>query len=381
MYLKIVQDSYRTADGTAALKLRVTVNRSVQYIPLEIRVKPEHFNAKTGTVKAGNRNSERLNAMLTRKVAEVYDLMLEMKAAGRLTPETIKAELTGKHIRDAYQFIDQVVESHRSNVGTYRSRKSLAAKLRQFAPALSFAAITTLWLRRLDLWLIDKGQAPATRYILFKFIRNVCNLARKEGLMKHDPFSDFDMPTGHVKKEGLTRDEVNSLMALNLTGADEVCRNVFIFQLHCFGMRIGDALTVRTDQISGGVLHYSMQKTGDVLAVDLTDFVLSKVDKSKPYLFNYPGSRTDVRDFQYISRTTAIINKRLKAIAKQAGIDKPISTKYARLTWAQIAKEASGGNMRLLQDALGHESIATTEIYAGGRNFDAVNKLNKAMWQ
>jgi integrase/recombinase XerD len=378
VYLKVVQDKYVTADGTAALKIRITLNRTVLHSPLDLRIEPAYFNAATGSVKPGKRNSQQLNAVINKRMAELYDLLLEMRLNGRLNPEQLRTELSGTHIRDAYQFIDAVVESHRQNTGTYRSRKALANKLRLFAPALSFHQITTLWLRRLDQWLIEKNQAAATRYILFKFIRNVCNLARKEGLIKHDPFSDFEMPTGHVKREGLSRDEVDKLLSLNLTGLDATCRDIFVFQAHCLGMRIGDALTLRTDQIREGVLYYTMQKTGDVLQIDLTEFVLSKVDYSKTHLFSFPGS--DTRDFNYISRITALINKRLKGIAERAGIDKPISTKYARLTWANLAKSASGGNMRLLQDALGHESIVTTEIYAGGPDFKAVNALNKAMW-
>lgn len=380
MYLKIVQDSYVTSDGTAALKLRITIRSKVTYLPLDIRVKPEHFNAKSGQVRSGNRNSQRLNSMLQRKMSEVYDRLLELKASDRISHDTLKHELIGGAAVDAYDFIGKIVESYKHSQGTYKARKAAMSKLKDFAPTLRFADITPLWLRRYDAWMVDKRQAAATRFIALKFIRYVCNMAISERLISQNPFEKFTMPTGMVRKEGLTSEELQRFVSVPLEGLQAFSRDVFLIQLHCLGMRIGDVLTLKTEQIEGGTLRYKMAKTGDELRIDLTDFVLSKVDNSKTYVLNWRGW-PDYRDRVFIEAKTALINKTLKQIAKAAGIDKPISSKFARLTWTQLAKEKSGGNMRLLQDALGHESISTTEIYAGGRNFTAVNELNRKMWE
>lgn len=376
LYLKTIIDTYITADGTAALKLRITLARSGAIrIPLHLRVRPDQFDPQKGRVRRTHPSADRINAKLSRIESEYRDKMLE---ADNLTPDLVRS-WSKQESGDAWTLIDRYVETYRNKPTTFDFKTAMAAALKRYAPVLSFSQITQLWLKEYRAHLQENGLAESTQGNILSFVRSVCNVARKEGLLKHDPFEGFTMPRGGVKRPGLSLAQVRQLSSLDLEGWAGIARDVFIFQLHGFGMRISDAIMAETAQIRDGYFNYKMRKTGDPIQIKLTESVLSKIDFSKRYVFNFPV-KNQQRDHRFIKTINKYINTHLTEVVKPLGVTH-ISTKYARMTFTQLAKEASGGNMRLIQDALGHASVSTTEKYAGEPNFDAVNQLNKKIWE
>ena len=59
---------------------------------------------------------------------------------------------------------------------------------------------------------------------------------------------------------------------------------------------------------------------------------------------------------------TKIINKYIKEIAKEVGINKNVTTYYARHSFATVLKR-SGANVQMISDLLGHSNINVTERY------------------
>jgi integrase/recombinase XerD len=57
-----------------------------------------------------------------------------------------------------------------------------------------------------------------------------------------------------------------------------------------------------------------------------------------------------------------LVNKWMKAISKELGIDKPVTTYVARHTFSTILKRA-GAPTAFIQEALGHNDVSTTENY------------------
>lgn len=72
--------------------------------------------------------------------------------------------------------------------------------------------------------------------------------------------------------------------------------------------------------------------------------------------------------------STRGIEKKLRSIVKQSGIEKPITPHKLRHTFATELLNR-GANLKDIQDLLGHESLATTQIYT----HTDVNRLNKAV--
>ena len=65
-----------------------------------------------------------------------------------------------------------------------------------------------------------------------------------------------------------------------------------------------------------------------------------------------------------IGRKTSLYNKYLKQIAEGLGIQKNLVSHLSRHSWAAYTFEKTG-NLRLVQDNLGHEDINVTANYIG----------------
>ncbi len=71
-------------------------------------------------------------------------------------------------------------------------------------------------------------------------------------------------------------------------------------------------------------------------------------------------------------------NVRLKKLALLAGINKPISTHWARHTWATIGKHEHVP-LQVLSECLGHSSERTTLIYLGLLENSILDEANQAI--
>jgi integrase len=75
-----------------------------------------------------------------------------------------------------------------------------------------------------------------------------------------------------------------------------------------------------------------------------------------------------------ISAKTALVNKYLAKIAKDAEIEKKISSHIARHTFASIAIKKSNGDIYFVQNALKHSNPKITQIYLAGLDNDSMDE-------
>jgi integrase/recombinase XerD len=102
-------------------------------------------------------------------------------------------------------------------------------------------------------------------------------------------------------------------------------------------------------------------------------YIASRGDISSPALFiteRQPYSRMGNR----------AIEREISKIAEQAGIDKSIYPHLLRHTMATMGLR-SGASIQTIQTLLGHESVATTEIYAEVSNESVKEEYRKYMVQ
>ena len=87
-----------------------------------------------------------------------------------------------------------------------------------------------------------------------------------------------------------------------------------------------------------------------------------------------------MQSIDYIVFLQYLYNQYLKVIAQAAGIDKPVSTHYARHTGATLLLN-EGIDMRIISKICGHSSTKITEqVYAKLLDetvIDAIKKLKK----
>ena len=63
-----------------------------------------------------------------------------------------------------------------------------------------------------------------------------------------------------------------------------------------------------------------------------------------------------------VHKVCAQVNKELRNLAKELNINAPITTYWARHSFATILKKL-GVNISIISEALGHHDIQTTQIY------------------
>ena len=100
--------------------------------------------------------------------------------------------------------------------------------------------------------------------------------------------------------------------------------------------------------------------------------------ESKGYLFPILDKKihkTSIQKQNRIHKVLAKVNKNLKILAAQLGIEANMTTYVARHSFASVLKK-SGVSIALISEALGHSDLATTQIYFD--NFDN-EQMDEAM--
>jgi len=137
-------------------------------------------------------------------------------------------------------------------------------------------------------------------------------------------------------------------------------------------MNLIDLAKLRLMDIGENRIFYGRSKTGDPLSVRITNEFAAileyymKGKKENDFIFpiGYDGS---VATFKKYSSDRRLVNKLLKKIAEDAGIEEKITSYYIRHSWATIAKNM-GISTEIISEGLGHHSIKTTEVYL--KSFD-----------
>ena len=97
------------------------------------------------------------------------------------------------------------------------------------------------------------------------------------------------------------------------------------------------------------------------------------------YIFPYlKPTMTPQKQRDNICLLIHLINEHMKQIAVELGIFKPITTYYARHSFATILKN-SGVSTEFICEALGHSSLQTTKNYLAGFEQDAIKKTTDVL--
>ena len=152
--------------------------------------------------------------------------------------------------------------------------------------------------------------------------------------------------TGYLR---LDQVELNAMDSIKLEVGSEFwhARNAFLLSFNFAGVRISDLLQLTWSEIQGERLHYQMGKTNANVSIPVpakAKEILAHYRPDKPspdsyilpYLHN--ADRENPEDLERkINSAISKINKKLKKVAKLAGIDKNLSTHISRHTFGNLA--------------------------------------------
>ena len=125
------------------------------------------------------------------------------------------------------------------------------------------------------------------------------------------------------------------------------------------GLRIGDVLSITTEQVRGGRWTVTESKTGKRrrvrLPVDLQRRILAQAGPIYAFSGRLDGRR---------HRTRQAVYKDIRRAAKAFRLQEHVSPHSLRKYYAVEQYKRTGGNLKRVQELLQHDSEAVTAIYA-----------------
>lgn len=213
------------------------------------------------------------------------------------------------------------------------------------------------------------GIAPRSQARVVSGMRSLYRFLTMEGIVETDPTQLVDLPkTGRKLPEVLTVEEIDEMIGCIDLDHPQGQRNRAIIEvLYSCGLRVSELCNLQIANIDAaqGVLSV-IGKGSKQRMVPVSDEALHQL-----HLWMQRRNEIDVQrgeeSFVFLNRrgkrlTRVMVFYIVRDLAALAGIRKAISPHTLRHSFATHLLEG-GANLRAIQQMLGHESIATTEIY------------------
>lgn len=243
------------------------------------------------------------------------------------------------------------------------------AKLRTFLGEGPLTAVTLPQLQDFAAGLYRAGVAPRTQARVLSGVRALFRYMLLDGFIEQDPSELLEAPnTGEHFPEVLTLAEIDAMEAAIDLSKPEGQRNKAIIELlFSCGLRVSELVGLRLTQLF--LDERFLRVVGKGSKERLVPVSGRAIDELRYWFLDRntlpvkPGEGDYVflnRNGRHLTRTMILII--IKRAAAEAGITKTVSPHTLRHSFATALLEG-GADLRSIQAMLGHEHIATTEIY------------------
>lgn len=217
--------------------------------------------------------------------------------------------------------------------------------------------------------LVDIGIAPRSQARIISGIKSFYRYLRAEGFVDDDPTILLQTPRqGRHLPNTLTVNEINSLIEAIPPGPAALRNRAIIETLYGCGLRVSELVDLTLDKVylaEGYVMVTGKGSKERVVPISPIAAELIREYAAGPRGDIMP--RRGEENIVFLNNrgtrlTRQMIFTIIRRLALGAGIVKTISPHTLRHSFATHLLEG-GANLRAIQQMLGHESIATTEIY------------------
>ena len=391
--------SKRLSNGESPLMLQVSKGGKRQYQSLGVSVNPKFWDFSKNKPKSNCPNREYILKLILNKQAELQQRMLELNAEQKeyTTTTLLHDEHRKFELKTVKQFYQELIEQYKANekCGNRLIYKSSYNSINVFTNGnleIPFSAIDVAWLNKYEKWLRSKGNKETTMSLMFRTLRSAYNKAiENKCARKSDyPFNDYKISKFDVstEKRAIAKADVlkfsTDVHSIGKQQYVQLSKDIFIFSYLCGGINFTDIANLTKDNIiEGKRLHYIRQKTGKLIKLGLSEEALKIIKRyaveSKGYLFpilNAQLHKTPLQKQNRIHKMLGKVNKNLKLLAAQLGVEANMTTYVARHSFASVLKK-SGVNIALISEALGHSDLATTQIYLDSFDNEQVDEAMK----
>lgn len=380
-------------DRPGTIVYLVTHRRIARQITTSYKVFPREWDEKCSEpIAAGNDRRAAIVQSITRKLRSDMERLsaiierFENLSRNYSSDDVVeKFRRTGKE-NTLFVFMEGVIERLRqlNHSGTAKNYSAALGSFKRFRnnEDIQMEAIDHILMEDYQAYLASLGVVPNSTSFYMRILRAVYNRAvEQEPAIDRKPFRTVFTGTEKTRKRAISIGDIRRIKDLDLSHRPnlEFARDVFLFLFLCRGMSFIDAAFLRKSDIQNGVLTYRRHKTGQQLQVKIIRQIEELTGRyptdGLPYLLpiiTVPGK--DERK-QYESALRRV-NKSLKTIAEMAELPVTLTTYVTRHTWATIAK-SKNVPVNVISDALGHDSVSTTQIYLASIDSSVIDNANE----
>lgn len=393
-YAKIYLDYRAKQDGLHNVKIRVTFGTRRKHYGTDFDLTPSEFDKifypkkKATPTKEQQETKIKLEAVLN-KATDIID-----KLDPFTYPDFEKHFLSSN---DMFGSVKSAFDTYINNLdaeqtGTADNYRASITSLESYKKNLKFTDITPTFLKKYEKWMLNNGRSKTTVGMYLRALRAVFN--QQDIDSKLYPFSrkandkKYKIPKGRNIKKALTLDEIAKIFNYEAESDQEgKARDYWMFLYLCNGMNVKDLCSLKWNNIKGDTIQFEREKTKRTNEKPKTIVVSLKAEtwdiinkwgvKSlvpDSYIFpHYDNKMTPERKLQISQQLIKNINKYMKRIALKVGINKDVTTYFARHSFATILKR-SGANVSMISDLLGHSDVSVTANYLDGFEDDQIKR-------
>lgn len=215
----------------------------------------------------------------------------------------------------------------------------------------------------------ELGISPRSQSRMISGIKSFFKFLILEGYMESNPAEFIESPQlSRELPDVLSVEEIDNMIAAIPIGKEESLRNRAIIEtIYGSGLRVSELIDARISRLDLNERLLIVEGKGSKerlvpvspIAAELIEEWLQKRSEMKV--------KPNGEDIIFLNRrgaplTRVMIFYIVKELAELAGIKKTVSPHTLRHSFATHLLEG-GANLRAIQEMLGHESIATTELY------------------
>lgn len=219
--------------------------------------------------------------------------------------------------------------------------------------------------------LVDVGIHPRTQARLLSALRSLYGFLKMDGYIEKNPTELLKSPKLPMRlPDVLTLDEIDRVInAIDLSELEGQRNRAMIEVLYSCGLRVSELCGLKMSDLYLSEEFIRVTGKGDKQRlVPISSRAIAELE----YYFNdrdHIEIKPGFEDYVFVSERRRKPLSRItvfhivKELVASAGIEKNVSPHTFRHSFATHLLEG-GANLRIIQAMLGHESIATTEIYA-----------------
>lgn len=213
----------------------------------------------------------------------------------------------------------------------------------------------------------DLGIAATTHARIIAGVKSFFRFLTAEGYLDTDPSELLVKPRiDRTLPEVLTVSEIDAMIDAIDLSAEQGARNRAIMEtLYGCGLRVSELCTLEISSVYAAEGYLTV--TGKGRKQRIVPMSAASVDAIAAYMEERPAPKRGSENILFLNRrgaglTRVMIFYIVRSLAEAAGIRRTISPHTLRHSFATHLLEG-GANLRAIQQMLGHESIATTELY------------------